>query len=90
MKKKIDTNFKFNLGDELEDSITGFAGVAVTRSQWIHNCNTYGIKPKTLKDGIPMENQWFDEPQLKLVNTKVMKVKNDTGGPCAAVPQTNR
>lgn len=89
-KKKKEVNFKFFLGDEVEDIFTGFSGIVTCRCQWIHNCNTYGVKPKVLKDGIPQDNQYFDEPQLKVVKNKVVKAERDTGGPCAAVLPTNR
>lgn len=89
-KKKKDIDFKLNLGDKVEDILTGFSGIIICRCQWIHNCNTYGVKPTVLKDGVPMDNQYFDEPQLVVVKNKVVKEKRDTGGPCEAVPQTNR
>ena len=87
-KKKID--FKLSLGDEVKDIITGFAGVVTCRSQWLHNCNTYGVKSKELKDGKPMDLQQFDEPQLKIIEKKTIKEKRDTGGPCEAIFPTNR
>ena len=90
IKKKNEPNFKFNLGDEAEDIITGFLGIIVNRSQWIHGCNTYGLQSKELKDGIPKERVWFDEPQLKIVIEKIIKEKRDTGGPCMAIPMINR
>jgi len=77
-KKKKDPDFKFDLGDEVRDIVTGFSGIIVSRSQWIHNCNTYGVKSKELKDGIPMANQWFDEPALEVIKKKVVKEKRDT------------
>ena len=89
-RKKKRTDFKLDLGDEAEDIFTGFKGIIVNRSQWIHSCNTYGIQPKQLKDGKPQDKQWFDEPQLKIIKKKVVKTKRRTGGPCAAVPATNR
>ena len=84
------TNFKFNLGDEVKDVFTGYSGIISCRSQWIHNCNTYGVKSKELKDGKPMPCEWFDEPQLELIEEKKVKEKRDTGGPCSSVPQLNR
>lgn len=88
--KKKDPKFKFNLGDEIKDKITGFHGIIIARTQWIHNCNTYGIRSRELKDNIPLDTQFFDEPQLEIVKEKVVKEKRATGGPCDAVFQTNR
>jgi hypothetical protein len=88
--KKEKPDFKLNLGDEVKDIFTGFTGLIVCRTQWIHNCNTYGVKPKKLKDGVPQENQFFDEPQLEIIEKEVVKSKRDTGGPCSSVPCTAR
>ncbi len=81
MKKIKEVNFKFNLGDILKDEITGFTGVAISRCQWINNCNVYGLKSQKLKDSVPIESQHFDEPQLELVETKAVSSSRTTGGP---------
>ena len=83
------TNFKFNLGDIVVDEITGFQGVVTLRSQWLNCCNTYGVQPKELKDGVPQERQNFDEPQLRIVEEKVHKEHRETGGPERHVPKNN-
>jgi heat shock protein HspQ len=82
--------FKFNLGDVVTDTITGFSGVVVSRSQWISNCNTYGVQCTILKDGLPTNSQAFDEPVLKLEKEKVHGAHQDTGGPIRQIPTPNR
>jgi hypothetical protein len=86
----MSADFKFGLGDEVKCKITGYKGVVLARTQWLHNCNTYGVKSHDLKDGKPMEAVFFDEPSLEVIEEKTMPPKRDTGGPCIAVPQTNR
>jgi len=84
-------DFKFNLGDEVKDNITGFVGIVYNRTQWLNNCNTYCVKPKLLnKDGQPAESAHFDEPQLTALQKKTMPAHRETGGPERPVPQTNR
>lgn len=87
---KKEPQFKFNLGDRVRDAITGFEGILTCRTQWLNNCNTYGVQPTTLKDGVPMERAHFDEPQLELVEEKVMEAHRETGGPERRVPTCNR
>ena len=65
--------FKFELGAEAKDVITGFSGVIIYRSQWIHGCNVYGLKPRELKDGKPIETMQFDEPSLDFITKDVIK-----------------
>mgnify|MGYP001612348269 CR=1 FL=1 len=84
------TDFKFDLGTKVKERITGYTGIIIARSQWIYNCNTYGVKSSELKDGKPMEAVFFDEPSLDLVEPPSVTPKRNTGGPTQAIPQTNR
>ena len=84
------TDFKFDLGDKVSCKITSFKGVIVCRSQWLNNCNTYGVKSQELKDGKPLDAIYFDEPSLEFVESTEVVPKRDTGGPCQSIPQTNR
>ena len=72
---------KIELGDVARDSITGFKGVVIGRTLWLHGCERMTIQPQELKDGKPIECQSFDEPQLVLVKKKAFGGNNDTGGP---------
>jgi hypothetical protein len=88
--KKTDPKFKFDVGDKVKDTITGFSGIVVYRTQWLNNCNTYGVAPQELKDGIPVKNQHFDEPQLLMVDKESIKKSQGTGGPDRKIQRTNR
>ena len=72
---------KINLGDRVKDSITGFTGVAVAQTKWLHGCTRITIQPEQLKDGKVVEAMTFDEPQIKLVKESVAGGTSDTGGP---------
>lgn len=58
------TTFKFNLGDVVTDKVTKFEGAIVGRGDHISGCNTYGVQSAALKDGLPSDVKWFDEPRL--------------------------
>ena len=90
MDEISETSFKFNLGSEVRDKITGFVGIVVSRHQWINNCNTYSAMSQKLKDGMPQESARFDEPQLELVKKDVVESNTKTGGPDRKVQQPNR
>lgn len=79
-------DFKFELGSEVKDKITGYTGIVNSRSQWLTNCNTYGVKSKELKDGKPMDSVGFDEPSLELVEAEpIMKESRSSGGPTESI-----
>ena len=83
--------FKFNLGSEVKDKITGFKGVIRVRSEYLTGCNVYGVQPQKLtKDGEIGAWKYFDEDLLVLVkkdkiviNTedKVVTIKKSTNKP---------
>jgi len=78
---------KIKLGDKVRDNITGFEGVAIARTQWLHGCDRITIQPDRLdKDGKTMDACSFDEQQVELVEQRPIKVSKQstaraTGGP---------
>lgn len=62
------------LGDRVKDELTGFTGIVIVRSEHLQGCLQVAVKPETLdKDGVPKKTQWFDEPQLEIVEKGVIK-----------------
>jgi hypothetical protein len=55
---------KLKLGDRVVSRLSGFSGVVVARSVWLYGCVRYGVQAEELKDGIPLEAQWFDDGEL--------------------------
>lgn len=81
---------KINLGDKVKDSVTGFTGIAVARTTWLHGCDRITIQPEGLtKEGKVHDNHTFDEMQLVIVKVGTIKstregagkTKKITGGP---------
>ncbi len=74
--------FKFELGVTLQDKVTGYTGVAMSRSEYLTGCMHYCIVNTTLdKEGEPKAWQDFDQSQLKLVKDVKKKAKGKSGGP---------
>ncbi|MBW2605922.1 MAG: hypothetical protein JRE28_16700 [Deltaproteobacteria bacterium] len=57
------------LGDRVKDVISGFTGIAVAETKWLHGCCRICVQPPVDKDGKHQENQTFDEPQLEVLKT---------------------
>lgn len=81
---------KVQLGDKVRDPVTGFEGIAIGLTEWLHGCTTVSVRPQTLKkDGDLKDSVSFDEPQLEIVKAKAVISKEDltpdevtrTGGP---------
>ena len=70
------------LGTQVRDTITGFEGVAIARTTWLHGCARVTVQPKELRNGTPIESQVFDELQLEKVRKKPVSSSDDRiGGP---------
>ena len=89
-ENKNEPEFKYNLGADVKDPLTGYSGIIMCRNQWLHGCNTYGVKSRQLKEGTPIHLEYFDEGQLELVTDNGKAEKKTTGGPCSIVPEPNR
>ena len=77
------------LGDKVKDKVTGFTGIAVSKTEYLHGCKRISIASPKLHEGKPVAWQTFDEPQLELVESGVVKVKPEeafTGGPRPDTP----
>lgn len=65
------SDWKFNLGDRVRDPISKVVGIVFGRSEWLYNCRTITVAPEGVKDGKPIEHQFFDEDRLVLVKRNV-------------------
>lgn len=68
------------LGQKVQDSLTGFEGVATARTEYLYGCVRVLVEPGLLKDGKPIEGEWFDEQRIDADS----EVK--TGGPGRVAP----
>jgi hypothetical protein len=78
----------FDLGDKVRCKITGFEGIVTGKTRWINGCHTSGVRSQSLKDGSPLEVQWFDDPQLELVEDGAIACGDNKGGPDRIVGNT--
>jgi len=80
---------KIEIGKKVEDSVSGFKGIAIGRTVFINGCGRILIGPKVSADN-KLKNLWFDEGQVEYVKeisqSESSSVKTDssrrTGGPC--------
>lgn len=81
--KKTRESLTPDLGDLVKDSVTGYRGIVVARTEWLNGCYRLTMQSDTLdKDGKPQPTETFDEPQLILIEKGVVHCgSRDTGGP---------
>lgn len=71
--------YEFELGAELEDSITGFRGVATSRIAYINGCVQFGLMQKVKKDGSLLDPQFFDFQRLVQISAAKPMPSRDGG-----------
>lgn len=81
------------LGSNVKDTLTGFSGMATGRSEWLYGCTRIYIEPAEMREGKPIEGQWFDEQRVEVIKEQGPVVSADsdakTGGP-QHDPSSNR
>ena len=75
-------DFKFELGLQAKDIVTGFKGTIASRIQFLTGCNRYCIEGKSKSGGKPI-NIHIDENAIELTKGKKIVVETDkiSGGP---------
>lgn len=69
------------LGEGYKDRITGFEGVAISKTEYLNGCVSILLQPQGLdKEGKPTESEYFDIQRL-IDDSKV-----DVGGPGPTPP----
>lgn len=64
---------EIKLGDQVQDLITGFKGIAVARTKWLNGCVRYAIVGKVKPTGNPDENAVeIDEQSIKVLKRGVV------------------
>ncbi len=72
----------FKLGEKLRDRVTGFEGIAVSRTEYLNGCWQYCLVPKAKKDAkeYPVGAD-LDVENLELVSAGVTIKSKPSGGP---------
>jgi len=81
----LTVTFKFNLGDEVVDTIPVYPVIVVSRTDYLTGCCHYGVQSRTLKDGKRMDPEWFDGSQLEVVAEGTL-ARGKNGGPSPNPP----
>jgi len=75
---------EIELGDTVKDKVSGFKGIATSRTEFLNGCIQYDVVPKVGKDNKILEGVAIDEGSLEIIKKKlgVKKVKKEEdGGP---------
>jgi len=65
---------QLQIGDRAADRISGFGGIVTGMTRYLNGCVQFLVKPeKTDKEGKPIEGQWIDEQNLKVIAKQVLR-----------------
>lgn len=68
---------EIELGDRVEDKITGLRGIVIAITKWMYGCTRVVIQPEEAKDGKPAESFNIDMPQAKLIKKNVVQQREE-------------
>lgn len=57
---------KIHMRDKVKDTVTGFEGVVIGRTEWLNGCIRYAIQAPVTADGKLPEAEWIDDQQLEV------------------------
>jgi hypothetical protein len=79
---------KMKLGQRIKDKVSGFTGIAVSRTEFLNGCVRISIQPPLDKEGKLPDEKWFDIQQLEIIDEGISVASKDTGGPGSTkIPQ---
>jgi len=55
------------LGDRVQDRITGVKGIVIGYTYWLYGCERVILQPETLHDGRPVDTVQIDADQVTIV-----------------------
>lgn len=55
------------LGDYVEDTVTGLKGYAICRLEYLNGCVRFSIQPKEIHEGKVAEQHYCDEQQVRVL-----------------------
>jgi len=70
--QKMGISKEIELGDLARDNVTGFQGVVVAITQWLHGCDRICIQPQRLHENKVIEGITFDRLQMSLIKKSVI------------------
>jgi len=66
------------LGDEVQDLVTGYKGIAVGITQWLYGCKRVSVQGRVPKaGGVAPDNINIDEPQCKILKKAKVKISDE-------------
>ena len=65
------------LGDQVQDKITGITGIAIGITDWIYGCKRIVVQPQEVHEGKPAETFSADEPQMAIVKKAVIEGREE-------------
>jgi hypothetical protein len=64
---------KIELGDKVKDTITGYTGIVIAYTHWIHGCDRITVQAQGVTpDGKLFEAQGFDVMQCELLEKRAV------------------
>ncbi len=64
---------EIKLGQTVKDKITGYEGIATSRTIFMEGCDRIGVTSRELKKGNPQDSISFDEYDLDIIDNGIIE-----------------
>lgn len=72
---------KYELGEKVRDKVSGFEGIIMSRTEYLHGVPLYGVQPRVSGEGVMRQAEYFSEPAIETLKlsdkSKPSKVRPD-------------
>ncbi|KZK99178.1 hypothetical protein [Pseudovibrio sp. Ad26] len=75
------------LGDKVKDTLSGFTGIVLARSEHITGCNQLFVLPSSEKDNKLNDGQWFDVERIEKLEDKAVEIASRRTGADIPLPR---
>jgi len=76
---------QITLGCLAKDTISGFEGIVISKTEWLNGCVRIQIQPRTLHDGKPIDAQVFDQQQVERLGNGILEASAEPVAPIRKV-----
>ena len=68
------------MGDKVKDTLSGFTGVVLARSEHMTGCNQLYVLPDSTETNEMKSGHWFDVERMEKLEDRVVEVKSRRTG----------
>lgn len=75
-----------SMGDQVRDTLSGFTGVVIARSEFLTGCNQVLVMPESHDPSKMNDSHWFDVERMQKIKERAVEFRTRPGGADMPLP----